>query len=123
MEKAHSDGFVTTIFGRRRDLPAIKSSNYNQRTLAERMAMNTPIQGSAADIIKLAMIKTHRALQEGGFKSRILLQVHDELVLEIMQNEKEQVAELVRDAMENVVPLSVPLSVDIHTGENWAAAK
>ena len=123
VEKAHSDGFVTTIFGRRRDLPAIKSSNYNQRTLAERMAMNTPIQGSAADIIKLAMIKTHRALQEGGFKSRILLQVHDELVLEIMQNEKEQVAELVRDAMENVVQLSVPLSVDIHTGENWAAAK
>ena len=123
VEKAHSDGFVTTIFGRRRDLPAIKSSNYNQRTLAERMAMNTPIQGSAADIIKLAMIKTHRALQEGGFKSRILLQVHDELVLEIMQNEKEQVADLVRDAMENVVQLSVPLSVDIHTGENWAAAK
>jgi len=72
----------------------------------------TPIQGSAADIIKLAMIKTHRALQEGGFKSRILLQVHDELVLEIMQNEKEQVAELVRDAMENVVQLSVPLSVE-----------
>ena len=123
VEKAHSDGFVTTIFGRRRDLPAIKSSNYNQRTLAERMAMNTPIQGSAADIIKLAMIKTHRALQEGGFKSRILLQVHDELVLEIMQDEKAQVAELVRDAMENVVQLSVPLSVDIHTGENWAAAK
>ena len=123
VEKAHSDGFVTTIFGRRRDLPAIKSSNYNQRTLAERMAMNTPIQGSAADIIKLAMIKTHRKLQEGGFKSRILLQVHDELVLEIMQNEKERVAELVRDAMENVVQLSVPLSVDIHTGENWAAAK
>lgn len=123
VERAHRDGFVTTIFGRRRDLPAIKSSNYNQRTLAERMAMNTPIQGSAADIIKLAMIKTHQTLREHGLKSRILLQVHDELVLEIMKEEEVQVAELVRSAMENVVQLSVPLSIDIHTGKNWAAAK
>ena len=123
VEKAHRDGFVTTIFGRRRDLPAIKSSNYNQRTLAERMAMNTPIQGSAADIIKLAMIKTDHALKEQGLKSRILLQVHDELVLEIMKDEETQVAALVRGAMENVVQLSVPLLVDVHTGKNWAAAK
>ena len=123
VEKAHRDGFVTTIFGRRRDLPAIKSSNYNQRTLAERMAMNTPIQGSAADIIKLAMIKTYHALKEQGLKSRILLQVHDELVLEIMKDEETQVAALVRGAMENVVQLSVPLLVDVHTGKNWAAAK
>ena len=123
VEKAHRDGFVTTIFGRRRDLPAIKSSNYNQRTLAERMAMNTPIQGSAADIIKLAMIETHRALRERGFKSRILLQVHDELVLEIMKDEEAEVASLVRNAMENVVQLSVPLSVDLHTGKDWAATK
>ena len=123
VEKAHDDGFVTTIFGRRRDLPAIKSSNYNQRTLAERMAMNTPIQGSAADIIKLAMIKTHHALNEHSLKSRILLQVHDELVLETVKEEEAQVAELVRHAMENVVQLSVPLFIDIHTGKNWAAAK
>ncbi len=123
VEKARSDGFVTTIFGRRRDLPAINSSNYNQRTISERMAMNTPIQGSAADIIKLAMLKIHHALKEDGFKSRILLQVHDELVLEIMKEEEAQVADLVRNAMENVVQLFVPLLVDIKTGKNWAAAK
>ena len=85
--------------------------------------MNTPIQGSAADIIKLAMIETHRALRERGFKSRILLQVHDELVLEIMKDEEAEVASLVRNAMENVVQLSVPLSVDLHTGKDWAATK
>ena len=85
--------------------------------------MNTPIQGSAADIIKLAMIKTYHALKEQGLKSRILLQVHDELVLEIMKDEETQVAALVRGAMEHVVQLSVPLLVDVHTGKNWAAAK
>lgn len=123
VEDAHKNGYVTTMFGRRRALPAIRSANYNQRTLAERMAMNTPIQGSAADIIKLAMIHANHALQQAGVKSRILLQVHDELVLEVPADEVEQVSAILREAMENVVQLSVPLSVDIHIGKNWAEAK
>ena len=120
---AHENGFVTTMYGRRRDLPAIHSNNFNQRSLAERMAMNTPIQGSAADIIKLAMIKAAESLRRAGLKSRVLLQVHDELVLEVTNEEKEQVASLIKECMENVVSLSVPLEVDIHWGKNWAEAK
>ena len=114
---------MTTMFGRRRDLPALRSSNYNQRTLAERMAMNTPIQGSAADIIKLAMIAAYRKLQAAGVKSRILLQVHDELVLEVTEDEVEQVSAILRESMEHIVELSVPLSIDINLGRNWAEAK
>ena len=123
VEQAHKDGFVTTMFGRRRNLPAIRSSNFNQRSLAERMAMNTPIQGSAADIIKLAMVAAWRELGKAGVRSRILLQVHDELVLEVVEDEIEQVSEILRKAMEHVVELSVPLLIDIHTGKNWAEAK
>ncbi len=121
--EAHEKGCVTTMFGRRRDLPAIHSKNFQQRSLAERMAMNTPIQGSAADIIKLAMIRAWRGLREAGLKSRILLQVHDELVLEVTGDEAERAAAVVREAMENVTPLSVPLTVDVHQGANWAEAK
>ncbi|MBQ1914237.1 MAG: DNA polymerase I, partial [Selenomonadaceae bacterium] len=123
VEQAHKDGFVTTMFGRRRNLPAIRSSNFNQRSLAERMAMNTPIQGSAADIIKLAMVAAWRELGKAGVRSRILLQVHDELVLEVAEEEIGQVSEILRKAMEHVVELSVPLVIDIHTGKNWAEAK
>ncbi len=123
VQKAHKDGFVTTMFGRRRELPTIRSKNYVQRSLAERMAMNTPIQGTAADIIKLAMIEVYRRLREGGFKSRMLLQVHDELVLEVKENESEAVSALLKDAMENAVKLSVPLTIDIHCGKDWAEAK
>ena len=121
--KAHETGAVTTMFGRRRELPAIKSRNFMQRSLAERMAMNTPIQGTAADIIKLAMISAYRKLKEAGVRSRILLQVHDELVLEVCQEEIEQVSGILREAMEHVVELDVPLSIDIHSGKNWAEAK
>ena len=120
---AHKEGFVTTIFGRRRQLPAINSLHYNQRSLAERMALNTPIQGSAADIIKLAMIKVYRILQERKLKSRIVLQVHDELVLEVTAAEKEEVTGILQDTMEHIVSLSVPLLVDIHVGVNWAQVK
>ena len=123
IEKAHATGVVTTLFGRRRELPAIKSRNFNQRSLAERMAMNTPIQGTAADIIKLAMIRADRALKEAGAKSRLLLQVHDELVLEVPASEVTEVTELLREAMEHVVDLSVPLLIDVKTGKNWAEAK
>ena len=121
--EARDNGYVLTRYGRRRDLPAIRSSNYNLRSLAERMAMNTPIQGTAADIIKLAMIRAYRALRSAGLKSRILLQVHDELVLEVKEQELAQVKELLQEAMEQAAELSVPLTIDINTGRNWADAK
>ncbi len=121
--EAHETGYVTTMFGRRRELPAIKSRNFNQRMLAERMAMNTPIQGTAADVIKLAMIAAYRKLREAGLKSRILLQVHDELVLEVKESELETVQAILHEAMEHVVSLSVPHSIDVHWGRNWAEAK
>lgn len=123
VEAAHTNGYVTTLFGRRRNLPAINSSNYNQRTLAERMAMNTPIQGTAADIIKKAMIEAYHELKEKNLKSRILLQVHDELVLEVVEEELEIVSSILKDTMQNTVKLIVPLTIDIKVGVNWARAK
>lgn len=123
VSEAHEKGFVTTMFNRRRDLPQIHSKNFNQRTLAERMAMNTPIQGTAADIIKLAMIEVYRAMKQAGLKSRMLLQVHDELVIETTEAELEKVQDILREAMEHVVSFSVPLPIDIHYGKNWAEAK
>lgn len=123
VKHAKEKGYVTTMFNRRRALPGIFSKNFNIRSFAERMAMNTPIQGSAADIIKLAMIKTHNALKAANLKSRILLQVHDELVIETTRAEIEKVKEIVKDAMENVVKLDVPLIVDMNEGENWGECK
>ena len=123
VKNAHSQGYVLTKYGRRRDLPGIRSSNYNQRSLAERMAMNTPIQGTAADIIKVAMIRTYKALQEAGLRSRILLQVHDELVLEVVEAELPQVEAILHESMEQATQLLVPLTIDINTGKNWAEAK
>ncbi|SMC74685.1 DNA polymerase I [Sporomusa malonica] len=120
---AHQDGYVTTLFGRRRHLPDINSSNFNQRSFAERTAMNTPIQGAAADIIKIAMNHVYRALTEAGLKSRLLLQVHDELVLEVTADELERVAVLVKESMEQAVELAVPLLAEVKTGRNWAKAK
>ena len=121
--KAKKDGYVATLFGRRRYLPDINNSNFNLRSFAERTAINTPIQGTAADVIKLAMIKVQKALFEGNFKSRILLQVHDELVLEVCADEKEQVARIVKKIMEKTVDLSVPLLADVAYGKNWAETK
>jgi len=121
IEQARKAGYVTTMFGRRRYLPAINSKNFHQRGLAERMAMNTPIQGSAADIIKLAMIRAEKNLQ--GLSSRLIIQVHDELLIETTTDELAQVENIVRDAMENVAKLEVPLAVDVHSGKNWAVAK
>ena len=120
---AHANGFVTTLYGRRRDLPAIHSRNFMQRSFAERMAMNTPIQGTAADLIKIAMIRADDALRAAGVKSRILLQVHDELVLEVTADEIDAVSALLRTAMSGAAELHVPLAVDVHTGKNWAEAK
>lgn len=120
---AHRDGYVTTLFGRRRQLPDINSSNFNQRSFAERTAMNTPIQGAAADIIKIAMNHVYQELKAAGLQSRLLLQVHDELVLEVTAAELDQVAQLVKNAMEQAVELSVPLLAEVKTGRNWAEAK
>ena len=120
---AHKNGYVTTMFGRKRELPGLKSTNYNQRMLAERMAMNTPIQGTAADIIKLAMLRAAEKLSAAKLKSRMLLQVHDELLLEVTEDEIETATRLVREAMEGAAKLSVPLSVDVNLGKNWAEAK
>lgn len=123
VEEAKSTGYAKTLFGRYRNLPDIKSSNFNRRSFAERTAMNTPIQGTAADIMKLAMIEVDRRMTEGNFKSRILLQVHDELVAEVINEEKQQIKSLLKEAMESVVTLRVPLIADVHEGKNWAEAK
>lgn len=121
IEAARQSGYVTTMFGRRRSLPLINDRNFSQRSLAERMAMNTPIQGSAADIIKIAMLETEKNL--APLKSRMILQVHDELVIETVEDELEQVKEIVRRSMENAANLKVKLEVDIAFGRNWSEAK
>lgn len=119
---AKEKGYVETIFGRRRMLPDINSKNQNVRGLAERNAVNAPVQGSAADIIKLAMINVSRRLREGGFKSRMVLQVHDELIFDVVPQERDAIMELVRQEMEGVVSLSVPLTVECNYGKNWKEA-
>ncbi|MDY5409080.1 DNA polymerase I [Veillonella caviae] len=123
VKEAHETGKVRTMFGRLRELPDINSRNFNRRSFAERTAMNTPIQGTAADIIKLAMNKVEALLEEKGFTSRLLLQVHDELVLEVINDELEAVKALLKETMECVVDLQVPLIVDVHDAENWALVK
>ncbi|NLG68761.1 MAG: DNA polymerase I, partial [Firmicutes bacterium] len=123
IRQARELGYVTTLFGRRRYLPEIHARQYAQRAFAERTAINTPIQGTAADIMKLAMIAVHRRLKEEGHQARMVLQVHDELVLEVPEAEVEPVARLVRAAMENVVRLDVPLVAEVKTGHNWRECK
>ncbi|NLL48099.1 MAG: DNA polymerase I, partial [Firmicutes bacterium] len=119
VEKGKRDGYVETLAGRRRYLPNLKSRNFALRNFAARTAMNTPIQGSAADIIKLAMLKVYQALQDAKLKSRLLLQVHDELVLEVPEGELEVAASLVKREMEGVYSLAVPLVVGVSYGRNW----
>ena len=121
--KAREQGYVSTLMGRRRYLPDIRHSNFNLRSFAERTAINTPIQGTAADIMKKAMIDVERALEQAGCKSRILLQVHDELVLEVTEDERERVAELVRETMQAAASLEIPLLADVNFGKNWAETK
>ncbi|HIU64324.1 MAG TPA: DNA polymerase I [Candidatus Avacidaminococcus intestinavium] len=123
VNQAREQGFVETLFGRRRYLPDIKHSNFNLRSFAERTAINTPIQGTAADIIKMAMVKVQALLEEKRLESRILLQVHDELVLEVTDEEKDLVATLVKQTMEETVKLRVPLLADVAFGKNWAETK
>ncbi len=120
--EAHETGYAVTMFGRKRHIPELNSSNVNMRHFGERTAMNHPMQGSAADIIKLAMIRVEQRLRAEGLKSRMVIQVHDELDFECPNDEVERLTELVRDVMDNVVELSVPLTADIQTGPNWAIA-
>jgi len=119
----YRQGYVTTLMGRRRYLPELQSGNYNLRSFGERCAMNSPIQGTAADIIKLAMIRVHDALRDGGFEAKLIMQVHDELIIEAPQAEAERVKALLRDCMEGVYPMSVPLKTDINIGGDWRACK
>lgn len=121
--EAVQNGFVTTMYNRRRLTPDVTSSNRMLRAAAERTAMNHPMQGTAADIIKIAMIRVEKELQKGNFKSRLILQIHDELDLQVPKDELDEVSKLVRETMEDVVELSVPLVADISYGKNWADAK
>ena len=119
LEEARREQKVSTLFGRVRPIPDINSKNANLRGFAERTAVNTPLQGTAADLIKMAMIHIDSALREHKLKSRMTLQVHDELVFEVPEKEVETVKTLVRDQMEKVHPLTVPLLVEIGVGKNW----
>lgn len=123
VEKAKDMGFVETMFGRRRYLPELTSSNRNMRAFGERVARNMPIQGTAADIIKIAMVRVYDRLKAEGMRSKLILQVHDELIVESPDDESEKAARILREEMENAVKLSVPLTADAHTGKTWYAAK
>jgi DNA polymerase-1 len=116
---AKESGYVTTILGRKRYIPEITASNYMVRQLGERLAMNSPIQGSAADIIKVAMLRVYGDLREGNFKSRLILQVHDELILEVHKDEIEEATKILKDGMENAVKLDVKVEAALHQGLNW----
>ncbi|MCV7203253.1 DNA polymerase I [Mycolicibacterium peregrinum] len=122
VDQARKDGYTSTVFGRRRYLPELDSSNRNVREAAERAALNAPIQGSAADIIKVAMINVDEAIKEAGLKSRMLLQVHDELLFEVVEGERDALEALVREHMGNAYPLDVPLEVSVGYGRSWDAA-
>lgn len=122
VEQARKDGYTSTLYGRRRYLPDLNSDNRQRREVAERAALNAPIQGTAADIIKVAMINVQKALADAGLKSRMLLQVHDELVLEVVASELEEVTALVKDKMATAIELSVPLDVSVGTGRSWDSA-
>ncbi|MGI6031301.1 MAG: DNA polymerase I [Eubacteriales bacterium] len=123
VEQAKQDGYVTTLFGRRRYIPELQSKNHNIREFGKRCAMNTPIQGTAADIIKIAMVEVYRELKARGLRSYLVLQVHDELIINTWREELEEVQAILRDKMEHACQLRVALEVDMHTGDSWFSAK
>jgi DNA polymerase-1 len=122
IEQARRDGYVETLTGRRRTLRDINSKNGMIRSAAERTAINTPIQGTAADMIKIAMVRVARLLDEGGYRTRMLLQVHDELVFDLHRGEKDELVPKIEEAMKTALPLAVPVVVESGTGENWLEA-
>ena len=121
-EQARADGYVTTLYGRRREMPELKSSNFNVRSFGERVALNMPIQGTAADIIKIAMVRVYDRLKAEGLQAKLLLQVHDELIVECPEEEAEKVSVLLKEEMENAAHLAVPLTAEVHSGHSWAEA-
>jgi DNA polymerase-1 len=123
VEQAKKQGYVATLYGRRRNLPELQSSNHNLRSFGERVALNMPIQGTAADIMKLAMVRVYRRLKKENLQAKLLLQVHDELIVECPEEEGAQVAQLLEEEMEQVVQFSVPMLAEAHSGRNWAEAK
>lgn len=123
VENAKENGYSVTMFGRRRPVPELKSSNFMQRSFGERVAMNAPIQGTAADIIKIAMIRVWKRLKEENLKSRLILQIHDELLVETAEDEESLVADIMEKEMKNAADLAVSLEIDLHTGKNWYEAK
>jgi len=118
--KAREQGYVETMFGRRRYIPELSSSQFHTRSFGERAAMNAPLQGSAADLIKLAMNKIDKILKQENLQARIILQVHDELILEVPDQEVEQVSQILQQGMESVVELNVPLIAEVSAGNSWA---
>ncbi len=120
---AKEKGYAVTLFGRRRPVPELKSGNFMQRSFGERVAMNSPIQGTAADIIKIAMVRVHQELKKAKLDSRLILQVHDELLIEAKEEELDQVKEILKREMMGAAKLEVPLEIDMHTGESWYDAK
>ena len=122
-EDAKKKGYVTTLFNRRRYIPELQSNNYMVRKFGDRAAMNTPIQGTAADIMKIAMVKVYRELKEKGMKSKIVLQIHDELLIETLEEEKDEVKKILKECMEDAIKLKVPLKIDVQEGKSWYQAK
>ena len=123
VEQAKKNGYVTTLFGRRRYVPELSSSNKIMQAAGKRIAMNTPIQGTAADIIKIAMVKVYRRLKEENLNARLILQVHDELIVEGDKACAERVGEILREEMMNACELSVPLIAEVNVGKSWYDAK
>ncbi len=123
IEQAERDGYVTTLLGRRRPVPEIRASNRQTRSLGERLAVNSVMQGTAADVIKVAMVRIHERLRREGRGTRLVLQVHDELLLEVPETETTAARELVREELVGAYPLDPPLAVDVGVGDNWAEAK
>ena len=122
IEFARQHGYVETVVGRRRYMRDIRSANFTTRSAAERNAINAPIQGTAADMIKLAMISIHRELKQRNLKTRMLLQVHDELVFDLYKPEHDEVVPIVEEKMKTAIPLEVPIVVEVGTGKNWLEA-
>ena len=122
VDKPREQGYVTTLYGRRRELPELKNSNFNLRSFGERVALNMPIQGTAADIIKLAMVHVDERMRREGLQGRLLLQVHDELIVECPAEETDAVSRILKEEMENAAALSVPLTVEVNSGHSWGEA-
>ena len=123
VSNAIKEGYVTTMFGRRRRIPELLSSNKVLQAAGKRIAMNTPVQGTAADLIKIAMINVYRRLKAEGLDAKLILQVHDELLIEADRSCAEKAAAILKEEMQNVCEMKVPLTVDVHTGDSWYEAK